>query len=359
MTSLAQTPSSRLAGAIGPTEVPKLVEFFGAASDEAGKPITGLVGVTFSLYKDEQGGAPLWVETQNVQSDANGHYTAMLGASTSTGVPLEIFSSAEAHWVGAQVSGQREQPRVLLLSVPYALKAADAETLGGLPASAFMHANLDGVPAKAGSRASSAPARTVPPAGVTGKGTKNFVPLWTGATTLGNSVIYQTGGQVGVGTKTPGAEVDSVSGGIAVRGTSSGKTGTGVFGNVTSSSGVNYGVFGQTASTTSQAAGVGGFETATVGQVFGVVGVTNSTSNGATGVNGFEGATTGQVYGVSGSTISSTMGASGVIGSDTAATGQVFGKVSFPFVCGVARDDERLQRCRCARCARFSLGHAS
>jgi hypothetical protein len=31
-----------------------------------------------------------------------------------------------------------EQPRVLLVSVPYAMKAGDAETLGGLPASAFL-----------------------------------------------------------------------------------------------------------------------------------------------------------------------------------------------------------------------------
>jgi hypothetical protein len=37
-----------------------------------------------------------------------------------------------------RINGGEEQPRVLLLSVPYALKAADAQTLGGLPASAFL-----------------------------------------------------------------------------------------------------------------------------------------------------------------------------------------------------------------------------
>lgn len=35
-------------------------------------------------------------------------------------------------------SGQVEQSRVLLVSAPYALKAGDAETVGGLPPSAFM-----------------------------------------------------------------------------------------------------------------------------------------------------------------------------------------------------------------------------
>jgi hypothetical protein len=39
---------------------------------------------------------------------------------------------------------------VLLLSVPYALKAADAQTLGGLPASAFVQAFPGGAAEKAG-----------------------------------------------------------------------------------------------------------------------------------------------------------------------------------------------------------------
>ena len=32
-----------------------------------------------------------------------------------------------------------------------------------------------------------------PPATVTGAGTTNFIPLWTGSTTLGNSKLFQTG----------------------------------------------------------------------------------------------------------------------------------------------------------------------
>ena len=47
--------------------VPPLVRFNGTLTDDNGKPPTGSVGVTFSLYREQQGGAPLWVETQNVQ----------------------------------------------------------------------------------------------------------------------------------------------------------------------------------------------------------------------------------------------------------------------------------------------------
>ena len=89
--------------------VPPLMNFSGVLTDVNGKPLTGVVGVTFYLYKDEQGGSPLWMETQNVQPDATGHYAVMLGSTSSTGVPLNIFAAAEAHWVGVQAQGQAEQ----------------------------------------------------------------------------------------------------------------------------------------------------------------------------------------------------------------------------------------------------------
>src|SRR5580692_1982435 len=118
--------------------VPTLVKFSGSLTDINSKPLSGTVGVTFLLYKDEQGGAPLWMETQNVTPDKGGHYTAVLGSTTSQGLPTDLFASGDARWLGVQAQGQSEQPRILLLSVPYALKAGDAETVGGLPPSAFV-----------------------------------------------------------------------------------------------------------------------------------------------------------------------------------------------------------------------------
>jgi hypothetical protein len=49
--------------------VPQLVNFSGKATDAQGKPITGIAGITFSIYKDQYEGAPLWMETQNVTAD--------------------------------------------------------------------------------------------------------------------------------------------------------------------------------------------------------------------------------------------------------------------------------------------------
>jgi hypothetical protein len=360
-TTQAQTAASNASPTSG-TQVPRLIKFSGIAQDETKKPLSGVVGITFSLYKDQLGGSPLWVETQNIQADVTGHYTAMLGSASANGVPLSLFSSGEAHWISTQVSGHEEAARVLLLSVPYALKAADAETLGGLPASAFMHANAGGLEAKAASP--SAP--NSPPAGVTGSGTKNFVPLWTGTATLGNSTIYETGGKVGVGTKTPQAEFDVVGTGVrgiqatvpgtqaAISGiataTSGGTTGTygqssdptgnavlgvneaktggyGVIGTSAATSGSSYGVYGVTASTANFAAGVAGAENATTGEVFGVAGSTGSSTTGASGVNGYESSKTGQVFGVFGSTTSATNFAAGVSGNANATSGQVYGVV--------------------------------
>ena len=62
--------------------VPPLVNYSGVLTDGNGKPLTEITGVTFFLYKDQQGGAPLWMETQNVEPDSHGHYRVMLGATS-------------------------------------------------------------------------------------------------------------------------------------------------------------------------------------------------------------------------------------------------------------------------------------
>jgi hypothetical protein len=120
------------------TAVPNLIRYSGTLKDAQGTasvPSTTL-GVTFAIYKQQDGGAPVWQETQNVTPDAGGQYSVILGSTTATGLPEDLFSQQEQRWLGVQVQGQDEQARVLLVSAPYAFKAHEAETLGGLPASA-------------------------------------------------------------------------------------------------------------------------------------------------------------------------------------------------------------------------------
>jgi hypothetical protein len=196
----AQQPTSS-----GATVVPRLVNFSGKATDGEGKTIAGVTGVTFAIYREQQGGAPLWIETQSVQADSKGNYTVQLGATKPDGLPIDLFASGEARWLGISINGAEEQPRVLLLSVPYALKAADAETVGGLPASAFVLAKP--APGEATSNSVAPPSNSssashqvssqASPKGTsdvtTSGGTVNAVPLFTTATNVQNSILTQTG----------------------------------------------------------------------------------------------------------------------------------------------------------------------
>jgi hypothetical protein len=204
-----------------PPVVPPLVKFSGKAVDEQGKPASGIVGLTFAIYNAQQDGSPLWMETQNVTPDVKGNYSVELGSTQTDGLPLELFSSGEARWVGVRVNVGEEQPRVLLLSVPYALKAADAQTLGGLPPSAFALAGSASASAPQSTvststlgkiAASSVSANTPSPSTVAGSGTEGNIPIWASGTSLGNSAFFQTGAgtsaKVGLGTKTPGAPLD-------------------------------------------------------------------------------------------------------------------------------------------------------
>ena len=121
-----------------------------------------------------------------------------------------------------RINGGAEQPRVLLLSVPYALKAADAQTLGGLPASAFL---LAGAAAAVQSNAATSPQSSTAPASssdvTTSGGTVDTIPLFTTATNVQSSILTQTGsstaGKIGINTATPASTLD-VNGPATVRG---------------------------------------------------------------------------------------------------------------------------------------------
>jgi hypothetical protein len=185
---------------------------------------------------------------------------------------------------------------------------------------------------------------------VFGQGSSNFIPIWTGGSTLGNSVMFQSGGNVGVGTTSPQATLDVDGSGVfgirgvtsstadsatgvrgdatattgtnnGVLGVSAGPTGVGVSGNATSLDG-GTGVYGQTVSP--HGVGVSGASLATTGNAPGVFGQTASTEFGA-GVNGNAIATTGNSFGVFGR--SNSTGGNGVFGYASSPSGNTTGVV--------------------------------
>ncbi|MBV9155864.1 MAG: hypothetical protein JO097_06360, partial [Acidobacteriaceae bacterium] len=78
LTAVGQLSLGQEQGQITGSTVPRLISFTGAIKDAAGKPVSGPVSVTFSLFAEQEGGTPLWTETQVAEADAQGNYTVHL-----------------------------------------------------------------------------------------------------------------------------------------------------------------------------------------------------------------------------------------------------------------------------------------
>jgi hypothetical protein len=186
-----------------PSTLPHVIKYSGSLKDAP----AGTVGVTFAIYDKQDSVASMWLETQSVTADESGHYNVILGSTKADGLPASIFASGEARWIGVQAEGQAEQPRTLLVSVPYALKAGDADTLGGKPLSAFLMADSSSANTskskRLGESSAAAPEQTqaVDNGGVSG--TVNKLPKWSSGTNLADSNIFDNGTNVGIGTTAP------------------------------------------------------------------------------------------------------------------------------------------------------------
>jgi hypothetical protein len=224
---MAETSTAAASQGGSTANVPRLIRVSGILPEGIEKQ-GAVVSTTFALYQEQNSVEPRWQETQNVRLDASGHYSVLLGATREEGLPLDVFASGEAHWLGIQPEGQTEQPRILLLSVAYALKAADADTLGGKPASAFVLAGTQPVFAVASAPQNSPPGLGFGPQAPTpqatcstitsdGTATVNQLAKFTTNCNLENSAIFENAGKVGIGNKTPAGALD-VTGTAFIRG---------------------------------------------------------------------------------------------------------------------------------------------
>ena len=108
--------------------VPTTVGFTGRLTHADGTPVTGTVAVSFALYATPSGGAAVWTESRPaLAASPTGVITADLGAITAFGGAFD-----GDRWLEITVAGEVLQPRLTLHSVPFALRAGDADTVGGL-----------------------------------------------------------------------------------------------------------------------------------------------------------------------------------------------------------------------------------
>ena len=182
--------------------MPRLISVSGARLAD-GQPPAAVETVTLAVYGEETGGTSLWQETQRVAVDAEGRYTLLLGATQPDGVPLDVFASGQAQWLGITFHrpGDVEGARMRITSVPYALHAADAVTLGGRPASDFLLTpTRNGLATTGAASATTGADTTVNPLNVVLTGTPNALAKYVNADDVGPSAVSEASGRVGINT---------------------------------------------------------------------------------------------------------------------------------------------------------------
>jgi hypothetical protein len=107
--------------------VPALINYQGKLTNLDDCAQDGSHQMVFSLYPTETGGTAIWSEQQTV-AVTGGIYNVQLGAVN----PLQVslFDNDDLY-LEVEVNGDVLSPRMRITSTAYAMKAADADTLGG------------------------------------------------------------------------------------------------------------------------------------------------------------------------------------------------------------------------------------
>jgi hypothetical protein len=104
-------------------DFPKLINYQGMLTDDSGTPLNGSYDLIFRIYDDTTGaGTQQWTETQNGVQVDHGLFNVILGRSTGLNLAFD-----ESYWLEVQV-GAEVMPRIRFTSVGYAYRARTADT---------------------------------------------------------------------------------------------------------------------------------------------------------------------------------------------------------------------------------------
>ncbi|MFO0837938.1 MAG: hypothetical protein U1D55_05380 [Phycisphaerae bacterium] len=112
-------------------DVPRTIQFQGRLRTATGAPVSGMVAIEFRLYADSgaNGTAPLFSELQPLVVVDQGLFSVAIGSVTAGGVPDAALNTPQT-FLGVAVNGEPElQPRMPILSTPFALRTRSAEQL--------------------------------------------------------------------------------------------------------------------------------------------------------------------------------------------------------------------------------------
>jgi len=107
--------------------VPQTINYQGYLKDTiSGAPVSSQTTVTFRLYNSLLAASPLWQEELSV-TPQNGVYSVLLGSTTA--LDSSVFANPSLY-LGIQVGSDPElTPRQQILSVPFAMRAASADSV--------------------------------------------------------------------------------------------------------------------------------------------------------------------------------------------------------------------------------------
>jgi len=208
--------------AAGAAAIPLKINYQGKLVDGLGMPLGGAHDAVFRLYDAPVSGTMLWSDSATVASDADGIFSVVLGGDH----PM-VTGLGDSCWLEIEIDGEILVPRREMVSVPYALRAAAADSLDGLTAEAFAaadHTHDERYCAKAqletpgsinqtGNPVDWTKLKGVPAGfadGVDDAGSGDGSSLDAADGNPTDVVYVDNVGRVGVGTKTPAVDLDVV-----------------------------------------------------------------------------------------------------------------------------------------------------
>ncbi|MGD0709825.1 MAG: tail fiber domain-containing protein [Bacteroidales bacterium] len=255
-------------------QVPQAFNYQAVARDAGGFPIVShAIGVQFLIHKSYSLGTVVYSETQTTSTNQFGLFTLQLGQGTPViGTFSAIGWAGEDYWLEVQIdpsggSSYTSMGASQLLSVPYAMYADNAGSGGstgptgptgpsgndgsnGPTGSTGPTGSGMGATGPTGSTGATGPTGSgMGPTGPTGptgtgttgatgptgptgagsvSGTTNYIAKFTSGTALGNSLMYDDGSRIGIGTASPANILDILTSGTTTLGLRS-STGTSYF----------------------------------------------------------------------------------------------------------------------------------